>query len=1049
MIRIISDTPRNKGSLFENLIKETLQRLGFDDVRLRCRRIGAEYDLEAKNTITGQKIIGECKALESPLTSEHLLKWLGKYTLRLSEQPDCAALFFTLSPLGSEAKSLYEQIQRSFPSFVVHESTDIIEILEDKGIVISSEVLEERIKNRSATIELGSNFLLYTDEGLFWAQMILQNGVATSITLANSDGNFIPKDVAKTILSKNLELDEKVYIDFSTDITRHPSLKMRQSRIVKPAKGAGWFDYRYPAPPDYFVGRYEEANRLMDYLTQVQKNQTGCRGLVIHGPSGIGKTSFVLKLEDLVKRENCFFIAVDCRACAGLDFLPLIVNTLKEIISKSTKLSKTLKDRLFKTETFRNGLFTSLDEVDIVLRDTSSIAFIILDQFEYLVQHPRVVEQIKNLLLHLTSQQSKIILGFAVRSDLAIDFPDFPFDAWSIMKEQSLSIKMKELSQNDVDQLIEELEKELGLKLKSTFISEIIGFSNNKPWILKRVCFHLLQAQKMSKLDETVETGLKLDQLFQEDLDKLSENEITIVKAIARGGATHINDLETPFKTEHAQSIVSNLVAKRLLIRIGHRYDLYHEQFARYITERFLAHEEQIQAQIDLYVRMLKVLVNEKNFEAIYSLLNSLHRLYVKEKTAYRIEHVVELLDRVQMIEPLGYKYNELSARALAKMQLPEEAKMEYEKAINSLMEETQEETPYGIFRRRLSSLSRTHLGFESETEAIEEIRRIKFDSGNLDGAKQASALNELLSREYHTGSALFKELGKLAPTITDETIFHLIGEMMHTDTKELRNFIKSLSKSAPDTIALTLTTIIPSSSMAGFVQGLLSKESFRELLNQFEYIIKDPRKTWSIRSNASEWLVNLDAGRFLKLSTQKDVNPLVLKHLRNVKNIPKKSINFIVNLFLSLPPKKASDREIEMVMYDFVHIWDKVVPCFSKADINKIMDHLFRLSNIKKPSLRWFVALFIEGLIDHRNDAPSGKTANLLLQIAKSEKATVRRRTAEIIGKATCSLKFQPDVRNKLTKQLSQLSEKDEDVYVIRAARNSLRIANAQANGS
>lgn len=1045
MIRIVCDSPQAKGKLFEYLIRDILKKLGFDEIELRCRRIGSEYDLEATNSITKQEIIGECKALAVPLASEHLWKWLGKYTLRSLENSDCAALFFTLSPLGSEARSLYKEIRNSYPNFIVYESTDIANILEDKGIVVSSMIVEERFRTRCTKSQLGQRYLVYAEQGLFWAQLFLEKGVPTSLSLVDSDGNFISRNVAKNILSRDLELSKKAYIDLSAEITQGYRVpRIAQSKIVSPPTGAGWFDYRYPAPPNYFVGRFEEASRFREYLTQVRKDQTVCRGLVIHGPSGVGKTSFILKLDDVIKKENCFSVVADCRACAGSDFLYLVVDALKKIVSSSAKLPNDLQTELFKTEIFKNGLFVSIDQVDKVLHDIGSTAIIFLDQFEYLVQYPEVVDQIKNILLYLTSQQSKIVLGFAIRSDLTIDLSDFPFNAWSIIKEQTLSIKLRELTGNDVERLIEELEKELGLKLEPAFIEEITGFSKYRPWILKRVCAYLIQAQRKSKLDRIVKSGLKLDQLFEEDLDQLDEDEIAIIKAIAKkGGATTLVDLQTPFKVERTRKIVGNLVAKRLAIRIGHRYDLYHEQFRRYIIERFLAREERIQVQIDPYVRMLQVLISEKNFEAIRPLLNTLHRLYVRTKTTYRIEEIVELLTKVQMVSPLGYMYHELKARALAKLQPTKKSELAYKEAINSLIAEHRS-TAFAqgfLDLAPLSPIGTYYVG------VLEEIERMKFDSGDVEGAQQTRTLREIFTKEHESTSSLFKELGKSIFDFSDEIVLRLIREFMSINVEELSDFIKVLSKSPPEKVAWILAGIDPSSTNVDLLSGLISDTVRKEVAKHLEDVVKDYRNSSTIRLQASKWLANLDADRFLHLGTQSNLRPFVLKHLHEVKDIPAGSVESLIDLFLQLPPRGKSRLEIEDILYEFSNVWDKVVDHIPASRIDEIMDHLLYMSKRKRPNLKWFVALYIESLIDCRSDLPPVKTANLALRLAKDQKATIKRKAVEIIAKLLCTIELPSQVKIKMTEQLHRLLEKefhlllnsDRGRYIIRIAQEVL----------
>jgi hypothetical protein len=1039
MIRILADTSAAKGKLLEELVKEILQKLGFDRIQLRCRRIGAEYDVEAADRVTKQEIIGECKALDSPLPSEHLFKWLGKYNLRCSEKPDCVAVFFTLSPLSSEARTLYEEIRKSYQRFVVHTPEEIMKMLEENNIVASARIIEERVRAKIPRIRLGNRFLVYTKQGIFWLQMILQDRGSVVLTLLDSQGSFVSESLSKEILECDPELKRTPFIDLSGETARKCRSSERvASKIVKPASGTGWFDYRYPSPPKYFVGRSEEAERFIDYIEQIYQGRTCCRGIVISGPSGIGKSSFILKLEDLSRKHNYLYIAADCRGCAGQDFLPLIMKTLKA----SAKESKVARGHLV-MEDSEDDLFVLADQTNAMLT-AGLIAVAFLDQFEYLIQYPVVVEQVKNLLLHLMSSGSKIVLGFAIKSDFAIDFSSFPFDAWSIVKEQSYSIKLKELKPVDVDRLIAQLQNELGTEVGPPLLHNIKEFSGNKPWILKRICSYLLHAKKRGNLAEITRSGLNLDQLFKEDVDQLTEDELTIVSAIAKSGPADLGSLSSPSSAERTERILAGLLAKRLAVHIGSKYDLYHEQFKKYVVETMLAREEQLQVQIDLYVKMIQVLEAEKKFSVIASLLTVLHRFYVKDKTSYRIEEVVRMLDQVNTITPLGYRYLELKARNFAKKGLSKESQHAYHEAMNTLISDSRLTTRpliTGGITSILGEREEIDLSLFIELpDVVEELRRIKSDSGDLDGARQAEKIAELLSLKNEHPSAFSEKLGKLVPEISDDTILRLIAAVLDKDVEELRTYIILLRESPPQIIARTLvTTFSPLTPDADFVRGRLSNAGLQEVSEELRNLAKNNKESETKRSSALRWLAKLDPEGFIELSTGSDLR-LILRNIRAIESIPSNSVNSLVNLFLLLPfdAQQLNVQEKEQILHDFCVLWDDIAPHIPSNRMEEVIAHLLRLydRNEKKLDLRWCVALFVESLIRTKIDSAL-RSADLLLRLASDKRPTIRSKAARLIGIALSTLTLQPGKRNRLRRQLESLTA-DSDDDVARAAFES-----------
>ena len=1030
MIRMISQSNASKGKLFENLIAEILQKLGFTSIKLRCRQIGAEYDLEAVNSVTHEDVIGECKAWDIPISSEHLQKWLGKYVLVLSDKPNCIALFFSLSALGSEARSLYRKINKKYPKFVVHEPNDIINLLEKYNIVISSSVVKFEIKQKLPSEQLGKRFLIYSDKGFFWAQLFLKNGVPVAMTLLDSRGHAVSRSYALNVLRPDIGMTSLTYVDLPKQTTRISVDEETRSKIVGPPRGKGWFDYYYPADPAHFIGRSGKIGTFTKTLKLIRDGRSSHRGITIHGPSGIGKSSLVLKLQALIKKKGYLALAVDCRGCAGIDFFPLVLRNLMNILSESQQAKTTVAETQI-------DVFESIDKIDLMLRETKSAAVVFLDQFEYLIRNPEVIRQAKDLLLHLTATSARIVFVFTTKSDLTIQFADFPFGAWNVIKEQTFVVKLEEFPPKDVSEFIRILKKSIGSKLSSALIREVELLSKGRPWLLKRICSYISKAYEDSKLDVILKEGLKLDKLFKEDLERLNEDELVIIKAIARGSrTTTISNLQSPFDSAYTQELINNLVAKRLVLRIGDRYDLYHERFERYITEQLLAREEQLQIQIDLYIKLLPILSREQNREAIETTYRTLYKFYTVEKITYRIQDVVELLSKIGWEG--GYKLHELRAKAFATMELRKESQAEYKRAIGLLLKgkriwrgPTYQEVIYPL----------------SINETISEVSRMKTDLGKTNVAITIRKIGQILK----SGNEVEKlwKLSELAPSARDSSVCRILKRVYASLDRvvggvRLNDIVTTVRRSDPEEIATTLLkTEFSWAEMVDFLKRSLDKPVYEELVRHFEEFSHDHSQSYGVRVCAADWLEIMTGEQVSDILTGDDVMPLIVRRLRGRKKLSKRSSKLIVDMFLKQPLQHVNVDEQARILFDLYFVWEKVILLISQPVLRRVFRHVEFLARNQFSEIRWFATLWLESLVDFREDISPARTSNLLLEFATDNAASIRRKSAEIMGsKPFISLisKSIPELQEKVMQKLKVLTV-DEDLLVRDAAFKSNRV--------
>ena len=100
-------------------------------------------------------------------------------------------------------------------------------------------------------------------------------------------------------------------------------LDLEHGRIA-PLQGTGWFDYKFPAPPGCFVGRDEKRDAFLSFINRFRTKKSKVSVFQVLSRSGVGKSSFLLKLQDDVAKDGVISVIADARNFRStLDFLDL------------------------------------------------------------------------------------------------------------------------------------------------------------------------------------------------------------------------------------------------------------------------------------------------------------------------------------------------------------------------------------------------------------------------------------------------------------------------------------------------------------------------------------------------------------------------------------------------------------------------------------------------------------------------------------------------------------------------------------------------------
>ena len=293
-----------------------------------------EIDVWAKHKITGQKILAECKAQNDSLSGEVISKLLGNVGLRNAS----AGWLISTGPLSKDAKGIVsdweDENNQKRSQLAFYTKDRIIDLLVDSHVIVSPDTISKKIDEK---FSLNDNaLLLLMPSRKVWVIPVQNHmeGISTKVVAFDAEtGNRITnKDVLNEIKAHKNSYSSMQWlsIDNAADDKEETLLKEELSSIVTVISGDDWIDYR-PARPEDFVGRKTILTDIIKFLDTVNSGLSDTRLFSIKAPSGMGKSSVVLKLADLSKRRNYskkyFVYAVDVRTALSSRYAEMALRT--------------------------------------------------------------------------------------------------------------------------------------------------------------------------------------------------------------------------------------------------------------------------------------------------------------------------------------------------------------------------------------------------------------------------------------------------------------------------------------------------------------------------------------------------------------------------------------------------------------------------------------------------------------------------------------------------------------------------------------------------
>jgi Restriction endonuclease/AAA ATPase domain len=455
-----------KGQFFEEFVAKLLVPLRFKVVQ-RLRFTGMEIDLLAKSVDQPRAIIVECKAHRDPLPSDVITKLLGNVQIRHAD----AGWLFTTSDLNKDGRAQWEDIQADhdlLARFYWYSPEKICDLLIEQKAVVSPDDLDISHISSGAP---GDATLVISPSGPHWIVELLQDGIPTMFAAFDAvKGSALSQDAARRVAQVSTRLASLTAAQ-RQDVDRGRSAPPIERATVAPViSGDRWDDLR-PSRPSDFVGRDELLADIAEFIRAVVQRQTATRGFAVHGPSGWGKSSLVLKITSMSSRgniANCSTTSIDSRSAVNSAFVAEALRTAFVEARGRGFLPETASINI-------DSLAYPLDSEDVSnalaeLDRRGSIILLIFDQFEELFAKEELFETfraVRELALDIDAKQAPLILAFAWKTDIALPQEHPAYHLWHELADRRRTFQIREFGKGEVSKVITKVEKAVGTKLSA------------------------------------------------------------------------------------------------------------------------------------------------------------------------------------------------------------------------------------------------------------------------------------------------------------------------------------------------------------------------------------------------------------------------------------------------------------------------------------------------------------------------------------------------------------------------------------------------------
>lgn len=505
-------TSQDKGKLFERLIGKIVDSHGYRVVEMRARTGGKEYDVIAQGKLDQRSLIGQAKAWDKLIPAKEITEFSG--SLDLEDFPeDALGLFVSLTDFTPDAKAFLAKLNKTKRSRIITiVGNQILDCLKEAGYPSLEEI--KRHAGQAFHHKASDTYLLVSSRGNYFIQLLVRHDETRpkAFCVFDNKGMLISEgEFGKELKQRIEELRELTFLAQHGDFTS--VLDLPPGPVGPEPEGAGWFEYKLPAPPQYFIGRDNQIGNFQGFLADVQEGHTNIHVYQVLSPSGVGKTSFLLKIQSLLKQPTCTAFEDARNLRSSVDLLALMQDFL---VSSRSVLGV---PKVVPPDTI--SVLGQFKDVDRELQKRGLVGVIFVDQFESLFLKPELYTQFLDLVIRVIYDARRIVFCIARRNDQPTTYDErVELDLQRLMI-MSNSVELKDFSRAEAVALLSHLSDEIGQSIKPRLENLALEFAaSGYPWLCKRVGAHIWSAltKKGLSQDDLIQDGIRPEELFDEDL---------------------------------------------------------------------------------------------------------------------------------------------------------------------------------------------------------------------------------------------------------------------------------------------------------------------------------------------------------------------------------------------------------------------------------------------------------------------------------------------------------------------------------------------------
>lgn len=580
-------TPQRKGLLFEALARRLATSAGYTDLVLRAKHSSLEYDVEGRSVLHGFRLTGEAKAHDANISGQVISAFVGKLMPLAAEGP-VHGLFISTSAFTAEGRDYLSTTLPTLGRFGIELRTlvgsEIPHFFVDHAGYVDDETLRSRVQELYELQTLDT-WLVCTTTGDFLVACCGPDKIsaATGFALFKTDGTELRLEETLTRKLKEQVADLSNLTLVTTD-SEATAETIRMERLPAVAAGAGSFDYRFPAPPEHFIGRVGPLDELAGIIEAVRRAGTALRAVQVLSRSGVGKSSLLLKTPTAL---DVPFVTVDGRSVRTAADARLIV--AEAVIRSHEALD--LAGHVAEPDSLDQA-GASLETLGQALGAQRAVLVIQVDQFESTLRLPPAFDAVLNLVETTTSRSLPIVWIFARKNDVAVTFDEGSQVDLGRLNQISHPTRLDDFGPDESKLMFDQLEAELGEVVRPELANAISTFSAGFPWLHKRLCAHVLTMNRAGVAQrELVQAGLRAEDLFEEDLAGLSEQDRALLRRLASQLPATAGELATHLESEitvgRLTDKLNEFLGAKLLRLSGDIYDAYNDVFKTYlVTDR-------------------------------------------------------------------------------------------------------------------------------------------------------------------------------------------------------------------------------------------------------------------------------------------------------------------------------------------------------------------------------------------------------------------------------------------------------------------------------